>query len=111
MKGITYVHDMLKDNRLLSFREVEEKIGTSPELFLQYRVVRRALESLLKDNPGYIDEVPAENTIILFNDNLFSRARMFRSFLNEESYCTPTSQRFWCNKFDIEINDSHWNLA
>ena len=108
-KGITYINDILDNNGIKSFDEIEMIIGRSASLRFEYNVVFNAVSRFLRQYPP--TDLEADHVRVLFNDNRCTIAKMFKIYLTERNYCTPTSVRFWYNKFNIEIDQLYWELA
>eukprot|EP00916_Digyalum_oweni_P014605 GHVL01023964.1.p1 GENE.GHVL01023964.1~~GHVL01023964.1.p1 ORF type:complete len:272 (+),score=22.79 GHVL01023964.1:821-1636(+) len=107
-KGITHVNDLLENNSILSFQNVQSLIGTSPELYLQYIVVHSALSRYLKNNTDYVYAVTEEFSKLYFNDKVMLKARNFRNFMTNMKYSPPCCVRFWLNKLGINIEEKVW---
>ena len=110
-QGITYVHDILINNRILTFDEVKLYISESPSLYLQYLVVRSSLTAFLHQYPHYQHTIFSEPLDLLFNDCQMKKAKSFRLFLSDKKYTEPVCIRFWRNKMDTVIDKQYWALA
>ena len=109
-KGITYVNDMLFNNTILLFQQVENLLGPSPALYLQYLVVHAAVSSFLKLNQHNVFDEFVENSTVLFNDEKYTKAKQFRLYMTESVFNTPCCERFWQNKFEVSLDLNYWNL-
>ena len=107
--GYTFVHDLLQDNRLLTFHTIETVLGPYPNLFLEYLVVHSAISAYLKNNPTYRTET-VHNFELMFNGKNIVAAKDFRKWIVESKYSTPCAVLFWKNKFNIDIGKQHWNI-
>eukprot|EP00745_Piridium_sociabile_P036410 TRINITY_DN6533_c0_g1_i2.p1 TRINITY_DN6533_c0_g1~~TRINITY_DN6533_c0_g1_i2.p1 ORF type:complete len:542 (-),score=44.64 TRINITY_DN6533_c0_g1_i2:327-1952(-) len=110
LQGITYVFDMLSDNRILTFDELKLTLRSTPSLYLEYMVVHSALLSFLTKNPDFHTDNITDNPQLLFNDCLMTKAKSFRTFMTEKRYSEPCTVAFWRNKFNITITKQHWTL-
>ena len=96
---ITYVNDLIEDNRIKSLEEIELIIGPSPNLVLEYITVRSAVLTFIKKN-NYVDTLFDQKD----NWNIFQlkhkvNAKLFRRDVNNRNFKEPCSIRFWYNKF------------
>ena len=108
---ITYVNDLIVDNRIKSLEEIELIIGPSPNLVLEYITVRSAVLTFIKKN-NYVDTLFDQKD----NWNIFQlkhkvNAKLFRRDVNNRNFKEPCSIRFWYNKFSISINEKTWKIA
>lgn len=108
--GITFIHDLLEDNTLLSFPEIEAKIGPSPSLYLEYRVVYAAVSAYLRNNPICRTEPIIDNFVLMFNDKNIVAAKEFRNYIVTSKYSTPCAVLFWKHRFNIDIGKQHWEI-
>ena len=108
-KGITYVSDVMLNGRLMSFGEVENLIGRSVNLRFQYIVVYNSLINFF--NSISVTSNTDDANKIFFNDQVIYTARVFKQYLYEAYYCTPTAVYFWRNRFNVEIDIRYWELA
>ena len=110
-KGFTYINDFLQDGGILSFETVSAIMGSSPNLYLEYFTVHAAVSKYLRCNPEYATAPTESQSHLHFNSKNIMTARLIRIFLVETKYTKPCSVQFWKNKFDYEINESHWCIA
>ena len=109
INGIIFISDMVSDQGIISLQEVENKIGQYPGLLLEYNIVYNAISAFLRNQN--LNQLNLEPKQLLFNDNMFLKASMFRDFLHELHYSKPSSERFWQNKFNLTLDKEHWSLA
>lgn len=106
--GVIHVHDLLENNNVMPFINVQRLIGPSPELFLQYRVIFSALSQYLRKHTDYSHAITEVSSKLLFNDKIISKASEFRSVITDMKYSQPCSVQFWKNKFGLEVNKKVW---
>ena len=111
VKGVTYINDLLKNNTVVSLIEIQDMLGPSPALFIQYIAVRQALNLFLRTYSNYVYDNVKEDVTLYFNGNVLKSARMFRINMIEGSTCRPICENFWSHKFEITIDKSYWELA
>ena len=110
--GCILVEDMLVNNRLKSFEDIQRSFPQTPGLYLQYITVRTALAEFMRKN--IID-----NTIIdinryqclIFNRKNLKEAKDFRLHIVNEKYSQPICERFWLTRFNIKLQASNYLLA
>ena len=110
LQGINFVHDMITNNRILTFDEVRQKLRNCPSLYLEYRVIHSALLTFLTNHPSYRTENITNTPSLLFNNCQMNKAKSFRMFMTDKRYSEPCSIGFWRNKFNITIEKHHWCL-
>ena len=109
--GLISVHDLLTENNVFkSFSVIENTVSPSPELYMQYIVVRSAIMSCIKRGTINLLHVNNPTNSLLFNDKNFDKAKQFRYFIVDSLYSPPCSTRFWLTKFNTDINDK-WLIA
>ena len=110
-KRVVLLKDIIDINtgRILSYDELVQKIGYSPNLWLQYRVVHTAVNNYLRNYPIVTQNI--DQSILLFNDMNFVSARMFRQFISEIGYSEPCAKAFWLRKLNISLDKSFWALG
>ena len=101
---ITYVCEIVENGSVLAFEVVENLIGPSPKLYLEYMVVFNALTNFLRKDQN---NIPITHASLKDNPN----AKSFRNFMTENTYSEPCSVRFWMNKFNCAITKDMWSLA
>ena len=113
-KGITMVKDILDERgNIVSFNHIENLIGRKGNRILEYNIIRTAIEIARQQNRLKLIEgeiVPAVN--ILFKNKPLERMKVkdFREIINK-NLLTPCSVGFWKRKLNIDITNSHWDLA
>jgi len=112
LSGITYVGDILMNQGIKDFPAVRNIVQPTPGLYLEYIVVRSAIDHYLRINNNYTDDITQNNNDkLLFNNKPITKAKDFREHITEEKYVVPISVNFWQNKFNVEIEPTHWNIA
>ena len=112
VEGVTHINDLLdNNNNVVSFRYVQDMLGPSPALFIQYIAVRQAVNSFLRTYPNLVYDKANENVSVYFNGNILKSARMLRSKMIESSTCRPICENFWLHKFGISIDETYWKIA
>ncbi len=109
-KGIITVGDLYNNLHFMSFAEIEEKLGPSPGLLLQYNVVENAIPGPWKQvvEPEHHCNSPS------FHNHEISvlTSTKIRQLITKHKWKTPCSVQFWNSKYiNIEINSKLWNLA
>ena len=107
--GFTFVYDLLQDNILLSFENIEAILGPSPSLYMEYMVVYSAVSVYLRYHTTYALD-PVKGFELLLNGNTIITAKAFRKYIVETKYSTPCAVQFWRHKFNIEVHKQHWNI-
>ena len=108
LANLSCVSQLFDNGVFLSYDSIARIVGRSAQLFFEYQIVRNAVNSFINNST-----IPLENEIypILFNDKKLISAKMFYSYLIESNVCTPTSERFWLNKFSVALNKRFWSIA
>lgn len=110
LKGVSNITDVLDaNNNFVSLVDIENLVGRSANIALQYRVMQSAVNSFLRLNP--ISENNEEGSAIHFNDMQISAARNFNTLLKDSNYSPPCSINFWKNKYSIELDKRYWLIA
>ena len=110
--NVTTVTDVYINNNFISFDQVCNKVGASPNRFLEYIVVRNAVIHFVNYNDmSNIDKIdfsfPAK-----FHDQFIYNRRNFRKIIeNNKADIKPVSYYVWERKYNININSSHWLIA
>ena len=109
LAGITYVSQLVHNGVFLSYQSIERLVGRSAQLFFEYQIVRNAVNTYTASVSNPID---SDTTYpILYNNQNITSAKAFKIHIIETNVCTPTSERFWYNKFLITLNKKFWSLA
>ena len=108
-KGITIISDIIQNYSILPLSDIENIVGRSPSLHLQYQVVHGAISNFLRQHP--IDKNDNTQYQIYFNNQCITSARAIQTLLCEKHYSVPCSTTFWLNKFNILVDKEHWLLA
>ena len=108
---ITFINDIMNNNTLKTFEEIETIIGPAPNLILEYIVVRAATLSYLQNNPTDIYTVEREDIWNILKSESKPTAKSFRKFIDNTKYKEPCAVRFWANKFNENLNKNNWNIA
>ena len=106
--GIYFVNDMYNEYGLLSYAQICEKLGQSPDRILQYNLVCTAVRQfVLRNNVNAASHIGTP----LFHGRRLVMAKDFRSQLVTGTVSVPCSQGFWKRKFGIDFNDEVWLMA
>ena len=104
--GVCSVQDMLdENNQILSFQDICIKIGNSPSLFLEYKVVYSAVSSFLLKH-SIFSPVLTDN-LIFCGKKVFS-LKEFRTMLIERKEATVCAASFWKRKFNFDMTPLTW---
>ena len=111
-QGITYVNDMLSDNKIISFEEIKQVLSNTPSLYLEYMVVHSALSSFLSKKTLFHSVEFSEEPYLFFNDHRLYKAKSFRTLITEMAYSTPCAVGFWKRKYNICFikEKEYWSL-
>ena len=105
---MTYITDIIENGNIIDFRQVEERIGRSPKLYLEYQVVKSAVTSYLNRHIQVDNTAPA---FIFTQNNEKPSAKDFRRFMTTNSFTEPCTNRFWLNKYNISVDNNIWKLS
>ena len=108
---VTYVNDLIENNRIKSFEEIEVIIGPSPNLILEYITVRSAISTFIKKYNYVHTLIDKKENWNIYQLKQKVNAQMFRHNINFRNFKEPCSIRFWYNKFGININKNIWKIA
>ena len=109
-RGIIYVNDILEGNNIVSLQQIEEKLGRSPSLMLEYNVVWNAVSAFLANHEPLTVEVALNRDILLFDSKQLASAKSFRLSLVEKRFTEPCAVQFWQRKFNTELTKWHWTI-
>eukprot|EP00916_Digyalum_oweni_P006123 GHVL01010556.1.p1 GENE.GHVL01010556.1~~GHVL01010556.1.p1 ORF type:complete len:229 (-),score=2.89 GHVL01010556.1:211-897(-) len=90
---------------------VNEILGPSPNLYLEYLVVRAAVSRYLRNNPEFVTSDINEQHYLTFNGTNHMTANLIRQFIVKTKYSTPCSVLFWKNTFNFDVNETCWSIA
>ena len=105
---LTYINDIIENNNIVDFRTIEETLGRSPKLYLEYHVVYNAITNYLNRHTQTDNDTP--NISFGQNDKKPS-AKDFRRLITDSVFTKPCSSRFWLNKYNIYVDKNIWKLA
>ena len=108
---ITFVKDMVRNNRILQYQEIEDILGYSPNLRLEYNVVHTALVNVIRKQNGNEEINYHHSNGLVLNNKKCTKAKDFRKHIVDSKYTTPCATRFWLNNFNFVVNDKIWNIA
>ena len=92
-----------------SYVALENKVGSSPNLFIQHIVINNALTTFLRYHPLRNDQNSAPE--LYFNNRIINVSNLFKTYLHEKLYCNPTYKNFWLGKFKVYIDKDFWSVA
>ena len=107
---INFVRDILQNNTIKGYEAIEELIGFSPNLRLEYVVVYNAVTNFLSRGRNKVSNDPLLPGLVI-NDKICLKARDFRQLIIDTKYTEPCAAHFWKNKLNLQINDNIWKLA
>ena len=107
-KKLTYISDITQNGNILDFRTIEETLGRSPKLYLEYNVVYNAVTRYI--NRHRLEDDNRLKITFMQNDKI-PNAKDFRRFITDNLFTEPCSNRFWLNKHNIEVNENTRKLA
>ncbi len=109
-KGIINIGDLYVDDHIKTFAQMEQHLGTSPRLLLQYNVVVNAVPQAWKN----VTDQMVLNVSPTFggcNISVLTSAKV-RKLLVKLKWKQPCSINFWANKYlDMQLDSKLWNLA
>ena len=113
-KGITNLKDILDDRgSMISFNEIEDKIGRKANRLLEYNAVRTAIEQLRQNNRLILreEETVLTENVVFENKSLCKlTVKDFRELINGKA-TIPCAVGFWKRKLKQDITEMHWQLA
>ena len=107
-KKLTYITDITENGNIVDLRKIEEIIGRSPKLYLEYNVVYNAVTRYLNRQANLVDTTP---TFTFSQNNKKPNAKDFRHYITNNAYTEPCTNRFWLNKYNIYVDKEIWKLA
>ena len=110
-KKITFITDIIQNNTMKSFEEIEIILGPSPNLFLEYITVRASVLSYMKDNQIDTNLYRKEENWCFLNAESNPNAKSFRKHIDNTKYKESCAIRFWRNKFDINVDEEIWKIS
>lgn len=109
-KGLIKVHDVLNGHNFVSYENVCNLLGRTPNRILEYIVVRSAVLAFLRKHGNLYLEFSLTDTPLFHGIRLY-HAKQFRCMLVHSRKTEPCSVGFWKNKFNYNINKSDWLMS
>ena len=111
--GIHRVQDVLNDrNELISFPELEDRIGKAPHHLFEYNAVQTAFNNALDRGKLLLyeeEDLDLANIAIGIRPVQTLKSKDFRQLLGDS--ILPCSTQFWNRKLSTNINQAHWNAV
>ncbi len=108
--GILTVGDLYNGDQIMSFPQLEDKMGRAPALLLQYNVVINALPHEWRNIAQ--DATYNRSPSFLENDISVLSSPKVRELITKRKWKQPCSVNFWTNKYvNVQLDSRIWNLA
>lgn len=109
-RGVLVLTDIVRSGDILSYQDICDLIGYSPNRILEYNVVKAAVSLFMRKNVvNMTDDVCI--TLPLFNGKNVLSAREYRKEIINMKTDVPCSGGFWKRKFNVEIDERSWIVA
>ena len=107
---ILYVKDIKGPSGFLTFQDICNKLGSSPNRILEYNVVRAAVNTFVHSVDG-CDTVDIElSDLPSFCNRKINSVKDFRKAVISMHDSVPCANGFWHRKFGTEIDKYIWSL-
>ena len=105
--SILFANDFVTPEGLLSFQEICEIVGNSPNRILEYN----AVYSLVSACSRKVDDTVATLEQPMFYSKKIRTARDLRQHLVNRKAPEPCAKGFWNRKFSVDVDKNFWSLA
>ena len=110
--GITQIHHVLDENeQMLTFEEIELKVGASPRRLLEYNAVKTAILNAQKNHPFLATptEHEQEPPVLLLDKPISTyTSKQLRHLLTDT--IQPCAVNFWQRKLQTTLDSKYWSL-
>ena len=111
IKGnIINAKDLYGLHGLLSFEDICNKIGRSPNRILEYNVVRAAVNKFQHDLHNHNSVSDNMSEMPYFHGKIITTMKGFRKEIADSEKTTPCCHMFWNRNFGIELDKKYWLL-
>jgi len=108
---VTYLNDILQNGVIFNFETAVRILGHSPQLFLEYLVVRNAVTGYITQHGTHQTHYNKLFSKKLVHGNNRPNAKIFRQYIVNNRYSPPCAIRFWKHRFNFEVGQYTWELA
>ena len=107
VNGILFVTDFVTPEGLLSFQEICEIVGNSPNRILEYNAMYSLVSTFLRR----ADDTVATLEQPMFYSKKIRRARDLRQHLVNRKSLELCAKGFWNRKYSVDLDKNFWSIA